>query len=175
MPEIGTSGSMSGMWKRSMVRIVRHRQTKGPATDRPNLTHRATSRLHHLDSTELILARGTLSVSNIPAVPFYLSVAASFRENGCNSNLDPHLWIAEGGDSQSSPDGGVVGHVVTEPLGHRLVHLVRKTNVIGVHLDHMLPRRTGASQGPFDIAECLGDLIRERLRELPVIVPAALP
>src|SRR5215831_1676148 len=51
MPEIGTSGSMSGMWKRSMVRIVRHRQTKGPATDRPNLTHRATSRLHHLDST----------------------------------------------------------------------------------------------------------------------------
>jgi hypothetical protein len=28
-----------------MVRIVRHRQTKGPATDGPNLTHRATSRL----------------------------------------------------------------------------------------------------------------------------------
>ncbi len=24
--------------------------TKGPATDRPHLTHRATSRLHHLDS-----------------------------------------------------------------------------------------------------------------------------
>src|SRR5215469_11227988 len=112
-------------------------------------------------------------VINIPA--FYLSVAASFRENGCNANLDPHLWVAEGGDSQSSPDGGVVRHVVTEPLGHRLVHLVRKTNVIGVHLDHMLPRRTGASQGPFDIAERLGDLIRERLWELPVIVPAALP
>jgi hypothetical protein len=29
-----------------MVRIVRHRQPKGPATDRPNLTHRATSRLY---------------------------------------------------------------------------------------------------------------------------------
>src|SRR5215469_6299054 len=104
-----------------------------------------------------------------------ISIAVSCRENGRYANLDPHLWVAEGGDSQSSPDGGVVGHVVTEPLGHRLVHLVRKTNVIGVHLDHMLPRRTGASQGPFDIAECLGDLIRERLRELPVIVPAALP
>ncbi len=40
------SGSMSGMWKRSMVWLVRHRQPKGPETDRPHLTHRATSRLH---------------------------------------------------------------------------------------------------------------------------------
>ena len=30
----------SGMWKRSMVRLVRHRQTKGPATDRPLLQTR---------------------------------------------------------------------------------------------------------------------------------------
>jgi hypothetical protein len=29
-----------------MVRLLRHRQTKGLATDRPHLTHRATSRLH---------------------------------------------------------------------------------------------------------------------------------
>jgi hypothetical protein len=29
-----------------MVRLVRHRQTKGPETDRPHLHHRATSRLH---------------------------------------------------------------------------------------------------------------------------------
>src|SRR5258708_33349146 len=39
-------GSMSGMWKRSMVWLLRHRQTKGPETDRPHLPHRATSRLH---------------------------------------------------------------------------------------------------------------------------------
>src|ERR1700676_3380649 len=44
------SASTCGMWKRSMVRIVRHRQPKGPATDRPNLTHRAKFRLYHLDS-----------------------------------------------------------------------------------------------------------------------------
>ncbi len=29
-----------------MVRLVRHRQTKGPETDRPYLNHRATSRLY---------------------------------------------------------------------------------------------------------------------------------
>jgi hypothetical protein len=41
-----TSGSMSGRWKRGMVRLVRHRQTKEPATDRPHLTYRATARLY---------------------------------------------------------------------------------------------------------------------------------
>src|ERR1035441_3647493 len=48
MREIRMSGSTSGMWKRSMVRIMRHRQTKEPETDRPDLTHRATSRLYTL-------------------------------------------------------------------------------------------------------------------------------
>ena len=46
MREIRTSGSMSGKWKRSMVELVRHRQPKAPETDRPNLNHRATSRLY---------------------------------------------------------------------------------------------------------------------------------
>ena len=46
MREICMSGSTSGMWKRSMVQLMRHRQTKGPGTDRPDLTHRATSRLY---------------------------------------------------------------------------------------------------------------------------------
>jgi len=48
MRQIRTSGSMSGTWKRSRVELLRHRQTKGPATDRLHLNHRATSRLYTL-------------------------------------------------------------------------------------------------------------------------------
>src|ERR1019366_7767434 len=46
--EIRTHGSTSGVWKRGMVRLLRHRQTKGPETDRLNLNHRATPRLYRL-------------------------------------------------------------------------------------------------------------------------------
>ena len=41
-----TSGSMSGMWKRGRVGLVRHPQTKGRVTERLDLNHRATSRLY---------------------------------------------------------------------------------------------------------------------------------
>ena len=49
MREIRLSGSMSGMWKRSKVNLVRHRQAKEPETDRDRLNHRATSRLYRLN------------------------------------------------------------------------------------------------------------------------------
>src|SRR5262249_64200 len=46
MREIRLSGSMSGRWKRGRVQLVRHRQTKEPATVWQHLNHRATSRLY---------------------------------------------------------------------------------------------------------------------------------
>src|ERR1019366_5230912 len=45
--EIRTHGSISGVWKRGMVRLMRHRQTKGPETARLHLTNRARPRLYH--------------------------------------------------------------------------------------------------------------------------------
>jgi hypothetical protein len=42
--EIRTHGSTGGVWRRGMVGIMRHRQTKGPVTARPSLINRATPR-----------------------------------------------------------------------------------------------------------------------------------
>jgi hypothetical protein len=53
MREMRLSGSTSGVWKRGMMGIMRHRQTKGPGTDRPRLIHRVTPRLYTVTS-ELI-------------------------------------------------------------------------------------------------------------------------
>ena len=56
-----TSGSRSGTWKRSRAALVRHRQTKGPDTDRRHLNHRATSRLYTIAVTKIgffVLDRG---------------------------------------------------------------------------------------------------------------------
>ena len=46
MRAIRQSGSMSGVENGSMVQLMRHRQTKESVTDRLNLNHRVTPRLH---------------------------------------------------------------------------------------------------------------------------------
>jgi len=58
MREICKSGSMSGEWKRSMAGLVRHRQPKGPETDRPRLNHRATPRLYFKERDRRIRQTG---------------------------------------------------------------------------------------------------------------------
>src|SRR5262249_52354784 len=57
---------MSGMWKRSTVQLVRHRQTKEPGTDRLNLNHRATSRLYHPPTVEFSPRNGVSDKWKVP-------------------------------------------------------------------------------------------------------------
>jgi hypothetical protein len=60
MRENRLSGSMSGMWKRGMDGLLRHRQTKEAETDRPTLNNRATSRLYNSGYSGIITGNGLL-------------------------------------------------------------------------------------------------------------------
>jgi hypothetical protein len=63
-----------------MVGLVRHRQTKGLETDRPNLNHRATSRLYFTTTRR----KQTLSASGrgAPSRELRLSALAVRAERG---------------------------------------------------------------------------------------------
>jgi hypothetical protein len=68
---------MSGEWKRSMARLLRHRQPKGPETDRPNLNHRVTPRLYRNVGGSLDQGQRAdhLRVFTPPLVHFSLAIA----------------------------------------------------------------------------------------------------
>ena len=46
----GSGDGMQAKGTMRMAELVRHPQTKGSATDRLHLNHRATPRLHHVES-----------------------------------------------------------------------------------------------------------------------------
>src|SRR5262245_46758825 len=70
MRQLRLSGSMSGIWKRTPVQLVRHRHTKEPGTDRLNPNHRATSGLYpiHLDVNSAMMN----TVTHLEKVQVYL-------------------------------------------------------------------------------------------------------
>ena len=115
MREIRPSGSKSGRWKRSMARLVRHRQTKGPETAGPDLNHRATSRLylHPGLATMLLDAGASLTIrdsllqstplgwacrwGHIELVRLYLERGADALEADAERWATPLAWATKGG------------------------------------------------------------------------------
>ena len=63
MRENRLSGLTSGAWKRGMESLLRHRQTKGPETDKTLLNYRATPRLYTLGGGKGDVRRETVYAS----------------------------------------------------------------------------------------------------------------
>jgi hypothetical protein len=68
----------------------------------------------------------------------------------------------------------MIGHVAPEVLGHDLVDLLAKGNMIRVYGDDMLPCCSSSSWRPFNILEGLANLIFQRIRKIPIVIPTAL-
>jgi hypothetical protein len=71
-----------------MVWLVRHRQTKGPETDRPNLNHRATSLLYK--PADAIFGAGTNAAAAIDLSA--LQTAFCFLTEGRRLSLGRQHW-----------------------------------------------------------------------------------
>ena len=67
-----------------MERIVRHRQSKEPATDRPLLTYRATFRLHYGIAAEIL---GIHFVTRLPLIFLKMDMTSVL----CRSSSDTKM------------------------------------------------------------------------------------
>jgi hypothetical protein len=79
MREMRLSGSMSGVWKRSRMGLVRHRQTKGSETDRPHLNHRVTPRLYACLRLFRLITLGVARFRPFSLIKFAADAAAVMR------------------------------------------------------------------------------------------------
>jgi hypothetical protein len=101
-----TPGLMSGVWKRSTARLVRHRRPKGPDTDMPSLKPpRHTSTLRsaplaslHLPTTALCLAGSALYDAAGCAPPVVCSLCTAFAPfsilaNAKRYRIEPFAYV----------------------------------------------------------------------------------
>src|ERR1019366_4108129 len=70
-----------------MVRLLRHRQTKGPVSARPHLNRRATPRLHRFDRWSLSVNRRQTVEILFRGAPFSKqdSLGSTGAQEGCQS------------------------------------------------------------------------------------------
>ena len=81
-----------------MVGIVRHRQTKEPATDRFHLNHRATPRLHNFE--QLVTLQPGVASSLPDQVAFGITNTDSVSVNG--ARVSANNWTVDGADINDS-------------------------------------------------------------------------
>jgi hypothetical protein len=86
-------------------------------------------------------------------------VAASLFENCRNSNFHAHPGVPESGYSQSSPEWGIVRHVLAEKRGHDLDNFFRKPQMIGNHGNYVSPICAGGDQRSTHVEKRLRDFV----------------
>ena len=134
--------------------LLRHRQTKGPATDRPSLNYRATPRLYKWgkdgtwDKVQRVLREGVRQTAGREAIPSLACVdsqSVKGTECGGDHGIDGHKKI-----------NGVKRHILVDTMGLLLAVVVTAASVTDAKAAREVFQRATAEGLP-RLAKALGD------------------